>query len=744
MAYPTDLLDVDVELQVGAGGTWVNVTQHVSRAGNDRIVIERGRQDPRSQVTPSSLKLTLLDPDGRYSPRNPTGPYYGRIGRNTPIRVIVNAGAGPSTRFVGEIGALPQTWEPGDVLRRVSVQAAGIMRRLQQGRAALPSALRQGVIDDVTLIGDGVYWPMEDGTEANSAAVGYGLGEPLLPWGAASPLFGRVDGPPGSENLPDFSAQGALVAGIPSSIPDTGEWQFGLWFRTNTGDSSTFTACVPLQVDFEGGTIPAFDVLLFIGEGQGGDGLGTIGFNVAAYTPTPPALPSESSRSEDLALIVGGIPNVQGTWRELTVTFTQVSPGTVGLAASLDGDSISLGSASDTTWTLGRPSRIVINPTQDAPNADSYAGVDGIGISSIGHVVVKNGATAGIVYPAGLGWNGEPAGTRMDRLTTENGVAFSFAGGGQLCGPQAPGRSLLDLLRDAETVDGGVLYEARDAAALAWRPTHDMYNQAAALTLAYGTAGHVAPPLPVADDDLGVRNRVTVQRAAGGRRTVSRDTGPLSTQPPPVGVGVYDESLTLACHTDEQAELLASWRVHLGTWDEPRVQAVTLYLHALAAVPTTGAALLAAAIGLDIGDRFDITGLPARIQPTATLLAQRFREVIGETDWQITVTPSPAGPYTVAVIESATLGRLDHDASTVNTSVLSTASTISVASTGTVWRTSASFPFQVTAAGVVWNVTAISGASSPQTFTVNLANAVTKTVPAGSPLALASPMRLAQ
>src|SRR5688500_4294334 len=103
MAYPTDLLDVTVEIQAGAAGAWVDITQHVSRANNDRIVIERGRRDPRSEVVPSSCRFVLFDPDGRYSPRNPTGPYYGRLGRNTPIRVIVNAGAGASTRFVGEI-----------------------------------------------------------------------------------------------------------------------------------------------------------------------------------------------------------------------------------------------------------------------------------------------------------------------------------------------------------------------------------------------------------------------------------------------------------------------------------------------------------------------------------------------------------------------------------------------------------------------------------------------------------------
>jgi hypothetical protein len=740
VTYPAVLLDVDVELKVGSGGTtWVNITPHVSRAGSDRVTIARGRQGPRSTVTPTTCAFTLLDPDGRYSPRNPNGLYYGILTRNTEVRVIVNAGAGAVTRFHGEIGSLPQTWVQSGALVRVAVQAAGIMRRLGQGDAPLPSALTRGVIDDITLIGDGVYWPMEDGEEAFSAASAYGDGEPLLPFGYAQPLFGRVDGPPGGGRAPDFSALGGLVAGVPPRITHTGEWQFELWFRTQTGDSTAFTTVVPLQVDFEGGTITAFDIILSIGAGTGGAGVGTISVDVAGYTGTPAG---PGNRSGTLTLVSTGLPNVQGTWRNIEVTFTQTVPGTVTLGASLDGGSTSLGSVAVGSHTLGRPSRVAVNPCQDAPNADAYADAGGVGISSIGHLAIKNAATFGIVYPAGLGWDGEVSRARVERLCDEQAVPATVPiAASQIMGPQRID-TLLGLLRQVEAVDSGILYETRDALELAYRPSGDFYNQAAALTLNYTTRGHIAD-LDLVDDDLTIRNKVTITRVGGGQRTASRDTGALSTQPPPAGVGIYDEALSLPCWTDDQAGHLAGWRVHLGTWDEPRIQSLRLYMHTLATAPS-GAALLAAALAVDIGDRIVITNLPAWTQRSASVLTQRYVEVIGETDWIITHTTSPEGPYQVAVIESTTLGRLDHDAATINTSVLSTASTISVATTGGLWRTTTTFPFQVTASGVIWNVTAISGASSPQTFTVNLANGITKTVPAGSRLSLATPARLAQ
>jgi hypothetical protein len=44
-------------------------------------------------VDPASCSLTLKSPGGLFSPDNPRSPYYKLIGRNTPMRVSVQAGA---------------------------------------------------------------------------------------------------------------------------------------------------------------------------------------------------------------------------------------------------------------------------------------------------------------------------------------------------------------------------------------------------------------------------------------------------------------------------------------------------------------------------------------------------------------------------------------------------------------------------------------------------------------------------
>lgn len=87
MAFPSTPLEVRVDLAVD--GAWTDVTGDVLI--RDAITISRGRADEASRADPSTAALTLENRDGRYSPRNPVGALYGKIGRNSPLRVGVGA-----------------------------------------------------------------------------------------------------------------------------------------------------------------------------------------------------------------------------------------------------------------------------------------------------------------------------------------------------------------------------------------------------------------------------------------------------------------------------------------------------------------------------------------------------------------------------------------------------------------------------------------------------------------------------
>lgn len=69
------------------GGVWTDITEDVRE--DDPISISRGRKNEGNKTDPGKMSLKVDNRHGKYSPRNPNSPWYGLIGRNTPIRVRV-------------------------------------------------------------------------------------------------------------------------------------------------------------------------------------------------------------------------------------------------------------------------------------------------------------------------------------------------------------------------------------------------------------------------------------------------------------------------------------------------------------------------------------------------------------------------------------------------------------------------------------------------------------------------------
>lgn len=93
----TGLWPVRVDLYYA--GEWHDVSDHIDVSNG--IQINRGRQDFQSAPSPSRCSLTLINDDGRFVPHNPLSPLYGRVGRNTPIRVRVGE-PGTFIRLLGD------------------------------------------------------------------------------------------------------------------------------------------------------------------------------------------------------------------------------------------------------------------------------------------------------------------------------------------------------------------------------------------------------------------------------------------------------------------------------------------------------------------------------------------------------------------------------------------------------------------------------------------------------------------
>ncbi|MGH3743724.1 MAG: hypothetical protein ACRDTP_02560, partial [Mycobacteriales bacterium] len=89
--FPASPLDLRCELLLGS--TWTDVSGYVYQRGGDTppVSITRGRPDESSQANPSTAAWEWNNRDGRFSPKNPLSPYFGMLGRNTPVRWSVPA-----------------------------------------------------------------------------------------------------------------------------------------------------------------------------------------------------------------------------------------------------------------------------------------------------------------------------------------------------------------------------------------------------------------------------------------------------------------------------------------------------------------------------------------------------------------------------------------------------------------------------------------------------------------------------
>ncbi|MEV7793426.1 hypothetical protein AB0O68_15745 [Streptomyces sp. NPDC087512] len=81
MAFPEDPLGLLAEILVD--GRWEKLPLYTRNPINH----QRGIRNEGTAADPAAVPLTINNKNGRYSPRNPLSPLYGKIGRNTRVRL---------------------------------------------------------------------------------------------------------------------------------------------------------------------------------------------------------------------------------------------------------------------------------------------------------------------------------------------------------------------------------------------------------------------------------------------------------------------------------------------------------------------------------------------------------------------------------------------------------------------------------------------------------------------------------
>jgi hypothetical protein len=229
------------------------------------------------------------------------------------------------------------------------------------------------------------------------------------------------------------------------------------------------------------------------------------------------------------------------------------------------------------------------------------------------------------------GYIGEEAGARITRLATETGTpAVALSGASEPMGRQTSGK-VLDLFRECEAADLGVLYERGNG--LTYRPRVRRYTPSVAMALDWA-AGHLdAPPEPQ-DDDQRLANYVTVTRV-GGSSSVAEDEDSIEDE------GVYEDSRDLLIATDDRLDDFAAWLLHLGTSNDlrwPRIR-INLVAHP---------ELIPAWLGCTIGSRITIANPPSQIfGEVIDLIIEGYSQQINVDQWTVEMSCSPARPWLI-------------------------------------------------------------------------------------------------
>jgi hypothetical protein len=691
-----------VVVELFYSSAWNGISTYVYSPTRDQVRITRGLSDGvglAGLAGPSQLGLTLNNRDGRFSPRNPRSPLFGLIGRNTPIRVSIDA----DVRFVGEVSEWPSEWTAGGADVWVPLRAAGISRRLLQGADPLESTVTRFARSN-NAVG---YWPLGDIPGSSQAASGLEGGAPLvprlvslfgaplapntpLPWGQAE-MFPHL---PGGLLTPEMGSDNESVEMDGNTLAGaSGSWAMDVLFRTTA----------PLGTDpaVTGGQALFFRVI----DGDGNRWL--LAKNRADPDELQVTLSDEGGASIDSSAAFDAGPISDGNPHHLRLQVVDAAGTTATVTVYVDGVSVLSDTFSGMPTTLTAPAAVKVSFRRDDGTPNLSLPV------SFAHMVVwaDSPPTVAAMLDAYRGHAGETAGRRIERLCDEEGVAFVGSGDlddTQPLGPQYPD-GFVAILREAAETDPGILHDARTSAALRYVTGRSLYNQDPTLELSYGATGELSSPPSPTDDDQQTRNDVTVTRRDGGRAQAVQESGPLNVSMPtadPQGVGRYTTSVQVNTMSDGLLPDHAGWRLHLGTVDETRYPQINLDLAAMGRAGKT--ALSAAAATLDVGSRLTIDNLPAWLPPD--LVQQHtlgFVETLTQFGWDITVAGAPASPYRIGEVEHADLGMLLSDSAVTAEALDSTETGVDInAGAGPDWVHEADF--DVIIGGERMTVTAVS------------------------------------
>lgn len=665
--------------------SWTDISDRLY--WEDMVNVREGRQDTSTQVSTKSATFRAKNRDGWLSRRNPASPWRGLLSNNTPIELQIDYGTGVHTAFQGFINDFPNKFSDGLVNAWMSMRCSGALNRLQKDSNAQSPAYRAS---SGLTPGDFVpvdYVSCEDGTGATRFANSIPGHQPVTMAGAVTP--GGYSGAIGSKSLPTLGASSQMTW-ILANQPNTGAAFFQCMVNftqipaanttyleidtnpaagSNVGrirvvsnivgsslDIVSLTAA-GVEIDRNGVLLSTFDLnkprLMSV---QWYTNLGTTVLGLSFYSTDTGLF------DEGCILIPAGTP---GTFRQVRAY------GSTNNAGWATGH-----------WAIFNDPGIINGPPIFGPNAVAFTAYDG-----------------------------ELAVDRLNRIWREDGVPFVCTASAEMSarmGPQ-PIATTLDIARDCERADLGVLYE--HGFGLGYLALDDRHNRPVELNV---LLSQVAGDLSPADDDSRVVNVARVDRP-GGSFTIAVETeGPAGT----AAVGRYQApNPSRNVWSDPQTGDVATWLVHEGTVDEDRWPDIPLQFH-------RNPELIPQWVNIrPYGSRMSLASVPSQMAPGRILgEIQGYSLSWNSLLWFATPSIAPATPFDVGKIASESgdadpfLGWLESDSCTP---------AIATTDSDTTWRINAEplwtlatddFPCEVVCDGELLRVEA-AGDAAADTFT---------------------------
>jgi hypothetical protein len=677
----------NVTFELFYDGAWAQAPMFT----RDPVNYTRGNKSITNDTDPASGALTLDNTSLNYAPRSVVSGLRGKIGQNTPGRLSADG----SVRITGEVS----TWNPQRPIKGsgwTEITLSGVLQRLGRGTDPLRSPLTRAQI----AAGATAWWPLEEGRNATAGlnqAPG-NLASSMTPTIVGSPVtFGTLDTalvPDGLANLPELNG-GVLTATVTatSTVSWRVEWvQAFVPGATGVVDSIAWRTAGGLTNWFMESDFSSNNTFLY--------GLSTYVSGTLFFANVD----------------IGHLVIADGRVHHFALEVTQVNSTNMAYQMYVDG--VQTDSGTNTTGgTIGRPQ---VGPPTDVtinPNGSSMI------LTAGGVAVYSPKPTTPVPYTAVNGYTGELAADRFTRLMGEEGITAAVVGTAAetvAMGPQTTD-PILDQLDEIARTDDASIFETRSVLGLTMRTGGSKQNQTPALTVNY--LGQIQPPLRPVVGDAGLRNDVTARNPDGSTGRVTQLTGPRNVQAPgtdPQGVGRYSTSIDVNTATNAALVDEAGWRVNLGTFDGTWYASVTVDLDA-------APGLKAAVNAVDIGDVVAIANLPVdEALDTVPGVVIAISESLPPKRRLVTFWLVPAEPYMVGILANTTgdtdpvVGRAESDGTTITSLVAAGAASFQVTTpSGPLWTTVADdFPLDIVAGGQRIRIGSISGASSPQTFTV--------------------------